>query len=69
MERRKRVRQIMESKQFREELEQLIVTEHKQGHNTDNLRTLDQLSELILPANQPMQGSMHHGIGELVRQF
>lgn len=62
MERRKRVRQILESKQFREELEQLIVTERDHGNNADGLRTLEQLSELILPKSQPVQSNVH-GLG------
>jgi len=49
MERRKRVRQILESKAFREELENLIVSERQQGHNVESLRTLEKLSELISP--------------------
>ncbi|KRX59373.1 Adducin-related protein 1, partial [Trichinella sp. T9] len=49
MERRKRVRQILESKAFREELEQLIQTERNQENSEDRLKTLERLSELILP--------------------
>ncbi|CDW55113.1 Adducin protein 1 [Trichuris trichiura] len=51
MERRKRVQQILESKAFREELEQLILSEKNQGSGADRLKTLEQLSELILPSS------------------
>uniref|UniRef100_A0A915JYK3 Class II aldolase/adducin N-terminal domain-containing protein n=1 Tax=Romanomermis culicivorax TaxID=13658 RepID=A0A915JYK3_ROMCU len=57
MERRKRVRQILESKSFREELENLIISERQQGTNADNLRTLEKLSELISPAHQSFPSS------------
>uniref|UniRef100_A0A5S6QGI3 Class II aldolase/adducin N-terminal domain-containing protein n=1 Tax=Trichuris muris TaxID=70415 RepID=A0A5S6QGI3_TRIMR len=51
MERRKRVQQILESKAFREELEQLILSEKNQGSGVDRLKTLEQLSQLILPSS------------------
>lgn len=58
MERRKRVRQALESKLFREELENLIIAERQRGHNVDSLRTLEKLSELISPESQSMPGPM-----------
>lgn len=67
MERRKRVRQILESKGFRQELESLIVSEKQQGNlgAGDDLRALEQLSELILPKQQLMRSSFH-GISKLI---
>lgn len=64
MERRKRVRQILESKAFREELEELITSEKSSGNNTDNLQTLEKLSELIMPKMQ-----ISHGIGPSVGEL
>ncbi len=59
MERRKRVREILESRPFRTELEQLIRSEKALGNNPENLRTLEQLSELILPKGQLAAASLH----------
>ncbi|VDP22588.1 unnamed protein product [Soboliphyme baturini] len=47
MERRKRVRQILESKAFREELEQLILSEKQYGNeSTNNLRVVVPIADL-----------------------
>ncbi|KFD52699.1 hypothetical protein M514_06355 [Trichuris suis] len=59
MERRKRVQQILESKAFREELEQLILSEKNQGSGADRLKTLEQLSELILPSSPARHPSIN----------
>lgn len=70
MERRKRVRQILESKAFREELETLIVNERQQGNNAENLHTLEQLSELILPrSGQGLQQMTSSTTGAFGEQF
>lgn len=59
MERRKRVHQILESKPFRKELEELIIHEKSQGASADNIKTLEKLSDLVLPRGQLAAASLH----------
>lgn len=64
MERRKRVQQVLDSKSFCKELEELIKQETNNHKNDpDHLKTLQRLSELTLPQGQLAAASLH-GISE-----
>ncbi|VDO42879.1 unnamed protein product [Onchocerca flexuosa] len=61
MERRKRVQEVLESKSFCRELEELIKQE-SESHKSDpdHLKTLQRLSELTLPHGQIAASSLHN---------
>ncbi|VDK88178.1 unnamed protein product [Litomosoides sigmodontis] len=61
MERRKRVQEVLESKSFCRELEELIKQE-SENHKSDvdHLKTLQRLSELTLPHGQITTSSFHN---------
>ena len=51
MERRKRVRMIIESQIFKEELERIIETQLSEGYSPSTLAALQQVTELLLPSS------------------
>ena len=51
MERRKRVKMIIESQIFKEELERIIETQLAEGYSPSTLAALAQVSELLLPSS------------------
>ncbi|CAG9537427.1 unnamed protein product [Cercopithifilaria johnstoni] len=61
MERRKRVQEVLESKSFCRELEELIKQE-SENHKSDpdHLKTLQRLSEFTLPQGQIAASSLHN---------
>lgn len=61
MERRKRVQQILESKQFCRELEQLIKQEAL--NDRTNSDTLQRLSELTIPRGPMASVNLHSSLG------
>ncbi|VDN04819.1 unnamed protein product [Thelazia callipaeda] len=68
MERRKRVQEVLESKSFCKELEELIKQE-SESHKSDpdHLKTLQRLSELTLPHGQIAASSLHSiGVGAVI---
>ncbi|VIO86096.1 Adducin-related protein 1, putative [Brugia malayi] len=68
MERRKRVQEVLESKSFCRELEELIKQE-SESHKSDpdHLKTLQRLSELTLPHGQIATSSLHNiGVGAVL---
>uniref|UniRef100_A0A1I7VIC7 Aldolase_II domain-containing protein n=2 Tax=Loa loa TaxID=7209 RepID=A0A1I7VIC7_LOALO len=68
MERRKRVQEVLESKSFCRELEELIKQE-SESHKSDpdHLKTLQRLSELTLPHGQIAASSLHNiGVGAVL---
>ncbi|KAM3726715.1 Adducin-related protein [Dirofilaria immitis] len=68
MERRKRVQEVLESKSFCRELEELIKQE-SESHKSDpdHLKTLQRLSELTLPHGQTAASSLHNiGVGAVL---
>uniref|UniRef100_A0A915PE12 Class II aldolase/adducin N-terminal domain-containing protein n=1 Tax=Setaria digitata TaxID=48799 RepID=A0A915PE12_9BILA len=68
MERRKRVQEVLESKSFCRELEELIKQE-SESHKSDpdHLKTLQRLSELTLPHGQIAGSSLHNiGVGAVL---
>uniref|UniRef100_A0A8R1XZL5 Aldolase_II domain-containing protein n=1 Tax=Onchocerca volvulus TaxID=6282 RepID=A0A8R1XZL5_ONCVO len=68
MERRKRVQEVLESKSFCRELEELIKQE-SESHKSDpdHLKTLQRLSELTLPHGRIAASSLHNiGVGAVL---
>ncbi|MCP9266241.1 Alpha-adducin [Dirofilaria immitis] len=68
MERRKQVQEVLESKSFCRELEELIKQE-SESHKSDpdHLKTLQRLSELTLPHGQTAASSLHNiGVGAVL---
>jgi len=51
MERRKRVKMIIESQVFKEELERIIESQLSEGYSPSTLAALQQVTELLLPNN------------------
>jgi adducin len=49
MERRRRVKMIIESQIFKEELERIIETQLNEGYSSSTLSALQQVTELLLP--------------------
>lgn len=49
MERRRRVKMIIESQIFKEELERIIETQLNEGYSSSTLSALQQVTELLIP--------------------
>ena len=56
MERRKRVKMIIESQIFKEELERIIETQLSEGYSPYTLAALQQVTELLLPNSSGASG-------------
>ena len=56
MERRKRVKMIIESQIFKEELERIIETQLSEGFSPNTLAALQQVTELLLPSGGAASG-------------
>ena len=59
MERRRRVKMIIESQIFKEELERIIETQLNEGYSSSTLSALQQVTELLMP------GAAGHQTGKL----
>ena len=60
---RSRVSQILKTRAFREELEEIVHDQIKSGPHPASLLALQQISELLLPQSRGVGGSMGSGIG------
>lgn len=67
MERRKRVQQILESKDFCRELEKLVHQENLSGQSDpERLKTLQKLSELTLSRSEMAVVNLHNSLGSFL---